>query len=214
MWAVPNPGSRAPNPARPRVLFVDDNLTQLDLYTFVLHHDLEVLTATRGEQAYAIACAQRPDALVVDCVMPDIHGLDLYERIVSNPATRTIPLIILTGDEASYARAHGAQRRRGADEAVSGRRPAARDRASDFGPRGSIERIDRDKIPSKGIRTVAHQQHTPEEERRIREASLDETIEDTFPASDPLSTDPNPDADEALERHEERDRKDAQRRDR
>lgn len=42
--------------------------------------------------------------------------------------------------------------------------------------------------------------HTPEEERRIREAALDETIEETFPASDPPSTIPNPEDDEALER--------------
>jgi len=41
--------------------------------------------------------------------------------------------------------------------------------------------------------------HTPEEERRIREAALDETIEDTFPASDPPSTIPNPDDDAALD---------------
>lgn len=42
--------------------------------------------------------------------------------------------------------------------------------------------------------------HTKEEEWRIREAALDETIEDTFPASDPLSTIPNPHDDEALKR--------------
>jgi hypothetical protein len=34
---------------------------------------------------------------------------------------------------------------------------------------------------------------TREEERRIREAALDDTIEATFPASDPPSTIPNPD---------------------
>ena len=43
-------------------------------------------------------------------------------------------------------------------------------------------------------------QHSNEEERRTREAALDETIEETFPASDPLSTIPNPDNEEALER--------------
>ena len=42
--------------------------------------------------------------------------------------------------------------------------------------------------------------HTPDEERRSREAALDETIEETFPASDPLSSDPNPDDAAALER--------------
>ncbi len=40
--------------------------------------------------------------------------------------------------------------------------------------------------------------HTPEEERRIREAALDETIEDSFPASDPPSSLPNPDDHDAL----------------
>ena len=40
--------------------------------------------------------------------------------------------------------------------------------------------------------------HTPEEEHRIREAALDETLANTFPASDPSSTLPNPDDDDAL----------------
>jgi hypothetical protein len=40
--------------------------------------------------------------------------------------------------------------------------------------------------------------HTAEEERAIREAALDETIAETFPASDPPSTIPNPDEHDAL----------------
>ena len=43
-------------------------------------------------------------------------------------------------------------------------------------------------------------QHTPDEERKIREAALDETIEGSFPASDPPSTDPNPDDHDAVVR--------------
>lgn len=41
--------------------------------------------------------------------------------------------------------------------------------------------------------------HSEAEERRIREAALDKTIEASFPASDPPSTDPNPDAHDAVE---------------
>ena len=44
----------------------------------------------------------------------------------------------------------------------------------------------------------AEHDHTPEEERQIREAALDETIASTFPASDPPSTIPNPDEHDAL----------------
>lgn len=47
---------------------------------------------------------------------------------------------------------------------------------------------------------AAQHDHTPAEEREAREAALDETLEGTFPASDPLSSDPNPDDDDALER--------------
>ena len=41
-----------------------------------------------------------------------------------------------------------------------------------------------------------HDRHTVEEEARNREAALDRTIADSFPASDPPSSIPNPDNDE------------------
>ncbi|HKW14357.1 MAG TPA: hypothetical protein VJS69_07730 [Candidatus Krumholzibacteria bacterium] len=43
-------------------------------------------------------------------------------------------------------------------------------------------------------------QHYPHDERAIREAALDETIEASFPASDPPSSIPNPADEEALVR--------------
>ena len=45
--------------------------------------------------------------------------------------------------------------------------------------------------------TDARHRHTPEEERAIREAALDETVASSFPASDPPSTLPNPDEHDA-----------------
>ena len=42
-------------------------------------------------------------------------------------------------------------------------------------------------------RKVDAHKHTPKEERDIREAALDETLEGGFPASDPSSSVPNPD---------------------
>jgi hypothetical protein len=43
-------------------------------------------------------------------------------------------------------------------------------------------------------------QHTPDEERQIRDAALDQTIAGSVPASDPPSSNPNPDDHTALER--------------
>jgi hypothetical protein len=55
--------------------------------------------------------------------------------------------------------------------------------------------------------------HSPNEERRIREEALDETIEDSFPASDPPSTLPNPDYDKPpkVDDEDQRDKGDAPR---
>jgi hypothetical protein len=49
------------------------------------------------------------------------------------------------------------------------------------------------------MNTAPDHHHTPEEERKIREAALDETLKESFPASDPPSTIPNPDEDELVE---------------
>ena len=46
---------------------------------------------------------------------------------------------------------------------------------------------------------VLKQDRTQEDERRSREAGLDKTLADSFPASDPPSTLPNPEADAARE---------------
>jgi hypothetical protein len=55
-------------------------------------------------------------------------------------------------------------------------------------------------MQSKGNRDLdkTHSEHKPDEERRIREAALDRTVAESFPASDPPSTDPNPDNDDAI----------------
>ena len=47
---------------------------------------------------------------------------------------------------------------------------------------------------------TAEHHHSEAEERLSREAALDETLAESFPASDPLSTDPNPDAHDTFEK--------------
>lgn len=92
-------------PRRPRVLLVDDNLTHLDLYALVMHSDFDVITASRGESAYAVAVEQRPDAMVIDAVLPDLDGLDLCQRLLADSRTAATPLLVLTGNDAAFARA-------------------------------------------------------------------------------------------------------------
>jgi len=81
---------------RPRVLLVDDSVEQRDLYALMLEPAASVITASRGEEALALAHAERFDAIVLDVMMPGMNGWDVCARLKSDPATRAIPVLILT----------------------------------------------------------------------------------------------------------------------
>jgi DNA-binding response OmpR family regulator len=90
---------------RPRVLFIEDNAQLLDLYSLVLDDEFEVLRATRGEEAYRLACSESVHAVIADILLPDVDGLDVCRRIRANQRTAHVPLIVLTGDDQAHARA-------------------------------------------------------------------------------------------------------------
>jgi len=80
----------------PQVLLVDDSAEYRDLYAVALEETATVLTASRGEDALAIATEQPLDAIVLDVMMPGMDGWQTCERLKANPTTSTIPVIMLT----------------------------------------------------------------------------------------------------------------------
>ena len=62
-----------------------------------------VLVASNGKQAYDIACAELPDAVISDYQMPGGDGLEMAQRLRANARTAGIPIILLT------ARSHKVQ---------------------------------------------------------------------------------------------------------
>ena len=64
--------------------------------------DVELLEATRLEEGYELAKAERPDAVIVDVRLPDGDGIDLVRRLRRTPLTSRIPILVLTAghDEA------------------------------------------------------------------------------------------------------------------
>jgi CheY-like chemotaxis protein len=65
-----------------------------------------VRSASDGSSALAMAKAERPDAILLDVMMPDVDGPTTFRRLQEDPQTRDIPVILLT------AKAQGADRRR------------------------------------------------------------------------------------------------------
>ena len=88
-----------PADARPRVLMIDDSTAERDLYALMLERDVKVLTAARGPEGLALAARERPDAIVLDVMMPEMNGWEVCRRLKSNPQTASIPVIMLTAQD-------------------------------------------------------------------------------------------------------------------
>ncbi|HEX9549957.1 MAG TPA: response regulator [Candidatus Limnocylindrales bacterium] len=81
-----------------RILAVDDEPAALDMLSQTLRPaGFDIVRAESGMAAIAVARAERPDLVICDLVMPDLDGFGVVAALKADPATATIPIIILTG---------------------------------------------------------------------------------------------------------------------
>lgn len=80
-----------------RVLIVDDNEMNLRLARDVLRHaGFRTLECSTGEDALALATAERPDVILLDIRLPDVDGTEVLTRLKGLEATASIPVVALT----------------------------------------------------------------------------------------------------------------------
>lgn len=79
------------------ILVADDESHILSVVSLKLRNaGFRVLTAADGQEALDVAQHERPDLLITDYHMPQLSGLELCRRLQQDPATRSIPAIMLT----------------------------------------------------------------------------------------------------------------------
>lgn len=98
------------------VLIVDDedDIREVARMSLELVGGWDVLTAGSGEEGIVAAARSRPDAILLDVMMPDMDGPTTVRHLRANPSTREIPVILLT------AKVQAKERRQFADLPVSG----------------------------------------------------------------------------------------------
>jgi phosphate regulon transcriptional regulator PhoB len=85
-----------------RVLIVED---EPDIRALVVHHlkreGYQVSAASSGEEALRQVQAAPPDLILLDLMMPAMDGLEVCRRLRQDPATASLPIVMLTakGDE-------------------------------------------------------------------------------------------------------------------
>ena len=91
-----------------RILVVDDERQNRQLLEAMLAPEgYLLLTAASGEEALAIVARQPPDLILLDIMMPGIDGIQVAAKIKGNPATKHIPVIIVTALDDRHSRVLG-----------------------------------------------------------------------------------------------------------
>ena len=90
------------------ILTVDDTATMRQMISFTLHsvgHD--VLQASDGREALALAQGRKLDLVIADVNMPNMDGITLVKSLRALPEYKFIPILLLTTESADAKRQEG-----------------------------------------------------------------------------------------------------------
>lgn len=84
--------------ATKRILFIDDELHVRQVVKACLEAlgGWNVSLAASGQEGLVKAVSEKPDAILLDVMMPGMDGLALLQELKSNPVTQSIPVVFLT----------------------------------------------------------------------------------------------------------------------
>jgi two-component system alkaline phosphatase synthesis response regulator PhoP/two-component system response regulator VicR len=114
-----------------KILIIDDDATMVNLLSTILEIDgFETRKALSGKDAFRLLSEEgAPDMVLLDIMMPEMDGFEVLARLRNDPATKKLPIIMLTARTDDKDIFEGW--RRGADEYVT----------KPFDPRDLVETI-------------------------------------------------------------------------
>jgi voltage-gated potassium channel len=88
-----------------KIVLIDDNPVIRRLYTRLFQKaGFNIITAVNGQEGYEMILKEKPDAAVVDFMLPDISGLDVCRQIRSQEIGKDIKLFLFTADNQDETR--------------------------------------------------------------------------------------------------------------
>ena len=83
-----------------RILFIEDESALQKTFTDILKSEgFEVISALDGETGLNLIKKDKPDLVLLDLILPKIHGLDVLKKMKEDEITKNIPVIVLTNVE-------------------------------------------------------------------------------------------------------------------
>ena len=83
------------------ILYVEDNVSNIELINQVLTNqrsEIKLISTMYGKKAVQFANEYKPDLILLDLDLPDIHGSKVIRELFANKRTRSIPIVIISAD--------------------------------------------------------------------------------------------------------------------
>ncbi|HSF80959.1 MAG TPA: response regulator [Anaerolineales bacterium] len=91
-----------------RVVYIEDEQEMVDLVRLILSRKgYDVIGANGGQDGLEKVRLEMPDLVLLDLMMPDMDGWDVYQQMKSEEATRKIPVIVVTAKAQSIDKVLG-----------------------------------------------------------------------------------------------------------
>lgn len=96
--ADPSEPAAAESPKRYKLLYIEDNLSNLQLIEAIIRDEphYELISAMQGQIGLDLARLHHPDLILLDLHLPDLPGDQVLERLKAQPATAGIPVVMLS----------------------------------------------------------------------------------------------------------------------
>lgn len=79
------------------ILYIEDDPEMIDLVSLILDRGGYLLSGTcSGQQGIELIEKSPPDLILLDLMIPDLDGWDIYQKMKADPKTENIPVIIIT----------------------------------------------------------------------------------------------------------------------
>jgi two-component system, OmpR family, response regulator VicR len=90
------------------IVYIEDDPEMIDLVSLILNRrGYTVKGANGGRQGLDMVIQEQPELVLLDLMMPDMDGWDVYQQIKANDATHDTPIIVITAKSQSIDKVLG-----------------------------------------------------------------------------------------------------------
>jgi DNA-binding response OmpR family regulator len=94
--------------AKKQLVYIEDEQEMIDLVRLILgRKGYEVIGANGGHEGLDLVRSRLPDLVLLDLMMPDMDGWDVYQQMKADESTRDIPVIVVTAKAQSIDKVLG-----------------------------------------------------------------------------------------------------------